>query len=54
MNGNETHLASLAGNPEKSVFAGSNPVSRTIPPLDEFSTSSDHGLTQEPRAFLQS
>jgi hypothetical protein len=26
----------------------------TIPPLGDDSTSSDHGLTQEPRAFLQS
>ena len=25
---------------------GSNPVSRTIPPVRDFSTSSDHGLTQ--------
>jgi len=34
--------------------AGSSPVVGTIPPVKNFSTSSDHGLTQEPRAFLQS
>src|SRR5580692_13151354 len=34
--------------------AGSSPAMRITPPLDEFSTSADHGFTQEPRAFLQS
>ena len=33
---------------------GSKPTARTILPLDEFSTSSDHDFTQEPRDFLQS
>ena len=35
-------------------IGGSNPLARTIPPLDECSTSSDHGFAQEPRTFLQS
>src|ERR1039458_8651662 len=33
---------------------GSKPPPRTIPPHGDDSTSSDHGFTQEPRAFLQS
>jgi hypothetical protein len=34
------------------LFIGKTMI-RIIPPLDEFLASSDHGLTQEPHAFLR-